>query len=142
MNRASDWFKKTYGDVDVTRIIIIPTKTVGRNAALRDPALIMRAGKLEALRRNVRAFFMEFANADLRDLLTQRVQDLLATHKLDVDQLVAAYASRRVCSVAPSRDKPWEAEPSASTRRPTQRRATCQRHSPTTRSSGRSPGRR
>jgi hypothetical protein len=94
MNKASDWFRKNYGDVEVTRIMIIPTKVVGKSAALRDETLVMRANKLEALRRNVRSFFKEFVNVDLRDLATAKVQELIGSHDLDVDKVISAYAEQ------------------------------------------------
>jgi len=92
MNRASDWFQKNYGDCDVTRILIIPTKTVGKAAALRDETVIMRETKLETLKRNVRGFFKEFTNVDLRDTAMSYIQDLVTAHDLGVDALMTKYA--------------------------------------------------
>jgi replicative superfamily II helicase len=94
MNRSSDWFRKNYGEDEVTRIMIIPTKAVGRASAFRDATVIMRDAKLEALRRNVRAFFREFTNVDLGDLASSRIQELIAIHKLSVDDIVATYTER------------------------------------------------
>lgn len=92
MNRASDWFRKNYGDVEVTRIIIIPTKTVSKSAALRDSTVIMRDPKLDALRRGVRAFFKEFTNVDLRDLAIAHIQELIDAHGLGVAELMTEYS--------------------------------------------------
>lgn len=92
INRASDWFRKNYGDVEVTRVMIIPTKKVARTAAFRDPTVIMREAKLDKLRRAVRGFFCEFTNLDLRDITNTHVQDLISAHHLGVDDLVVDFA--------------------------------------------------
>jgi replicative superfamily II helicase len=94
MNRSSAWFKKNYGNADVTRMMIIPTKKVSGAAAFVDPTVIMTESKLDALRGNVRAFFREFTNIDLRDVALSYIQELFAAHNLGVDDILKLYGDQ------------------------------------------------
>jgi len=94
MNRSAAWFAKNYGGAEVTRLLIIPTKTVGKTAAFLQEVGIVRDSKLGLFRKNVRAFFKEFANVDLRDIDNSRIQTLFNTHHLNVDDLVNNYSEK------------------------------------------------
>lgn len=93
-NRSAAWFIKNYGAAEVARIMIIPTKTVGKTAAFMHEVTIMREANLDLLRRNVRSFFKEFSNIDLRDLDIVRLQGLFNNHKLAVDDIIGTYSEK------------------------------------------------
>ena len=94
MNRSAAWFAKNYGGAVVTRVLIIPTKTVGKTAAFLHEVGIMGDSKLNVLRKNVRAFFKEFANVDLRDIDNTRIQTLFNTHQLNVEDVISKYSEK------------------------------------------------
>jgi replicative superfamily II helicase len=94
INRSADWFQKNYPTASVSRFLIIPTKRVGRAAALTYDTLVMRERSLERLRNNVRNFFKEFAAVDLRDVADSRIQGLLTTHHLTVDEIPSLYGEK------------------------------------------------
>lgn len=94
MNNACAWFGRQYGDAEVKRIMIIPTKKLGPGAGFNDEVAIMRKGKLGKLTKNVRLFFSEFANLDLQDLSAMAVQELITAHGLSVDDIVSTYSER------------------------------------------------
>lgn len=92
MNNACAWFNKNYGDVQVKRIMIIPTKKVSSATGFNYPVEIMRESKLKKLTENVSKFFLEFKNKDLKDLSDQKIQELINAHKLTVNDLLTLYS--------------------------------------------------
>src|SRR5690606_30258994 len=61
MNSHCGWFASQYGEAPVTRIMIIPTKSVSYHGDFTHKVEIMRRGKLKALRTSVKNFFREFS---------------------------------------------------------------------------------
>jgi len=94
MNNACAWFERNYGDLPVKRIMIIATKTVGRAAGFNHDVEIMRERLLKVLVQNVRSFFLEFKNSDLKDLSERKIQDLLNAHKLAVEDILSHYSEK------------------------------------------------
>lgn len=96
MNTSSAWFAKVYPDAKVTRVMVIPTKKVSRAAAFHPEfdTVIMRKRGLDELIKNVRAFFTEFRDVDMRSVGEQRVRDAIAAHDLTIEKLVSAYTER------------------------------------------------
>jgi replicative superfamily II helicase len=96
MNTSSAWFAKIYPDAKVTRVMVIPTKKVSNAAAFHPDldAVILRKKGLDALIKNVRAFFTEFRDVDMKSVGEKRVQDAIAAHDLTIEKLIAAYAER------------------------------------------------
>jgi replicative superfamily II helicase len=94
MNRSSAWFKRYYPGSAVTRILIIPPKKLAVGAALIDDVLIMGKKQLNELTKNIRNFFNEFRTSDLRDLSNKRIDKLIRTHKLAVEDLIASYGQK------------------------------------------------
>ncbi len=92
MNNACAWFMKTYGDLPVKRIMIIPTRKVSHAAGFNLEVGIMRENNLRKLTTNVCNFFMEFKNLDLKDLPNQKLQDYLTMHKLQTQDLLSLYS--------------------------------------------------
>lgn len=96
MNTSSAWFAKVYPDTKVTRVMVIPTKKVSGAAAFHPEfdAVIMRKKGLDELIKNMRAFFTEFRDVDMKSVGEKRVQDALTAHNLTIEKLVSAYSER------------------------------------------------
>lgn len=91
MNNSSAWFAREYPGATVSRVLVIPTKQIGVAAGFTDDVRIMRVKGLSMLVRNVRNFFKEFHNLELKDISEKLVHDLLIRHHLDVESLVNNY---------------------------------------------------
>jgi replicative superfamily II helicase len=96
MNTSSAWFAKVYPDAKVTRVMVIPTKKVSGAAAFHPEfdAVIMRKKGLDELIKNVRTFFTEFREVDMKSVGEKRVQEALTAHNLTIEKLVSAYFER------------------------------------------------
>lgn len=91
MNNASAWFKKNYGDIKVTRVLIIPTKTVSRAGGFLDEVKVLRNTNLTKLINNVQNFFSEFKTSDFKSLSETKIQNYLNTHHLSVIDITNKY---------------------------------------------------
>jgi replicative superfamily II helicase len=91
MNNAIAWFKKQYGDVKVTRVLIIPAKTLNRAAGFNEEVKIIRNNNLKRLVADVKGFFNEFQTADFSSLSEAQIQRHLNTHNLLVENIVNNY---------------------------------------------------
>lgn len=91
MNSHCGWFEKEYGKVPVTRIMIIPTKTLSYNGNFTHDVKIMRKGKLRALKSNIKSFFKEFKNYKINEISDEKIQEFINTHKLDIKSLKSEY---------------------------------------------------
>ena len=56
----------------------------------------MRKPKLELLAKNVRGFVLEFQDLDLKNLSDSKVQALLGTHKLTVENILERYSEKPI----------------------------------------------
>lgn len=92
MNSHCGWFESEYGDAQVKRIMIIPTKSVSYHGDFTHKVEIMRRGKLKELRSNVKAFFKEFSKYEIDSITNDKIQELINVHKLDVDSLKSKYS--------------------------------------------------
>jgi replicative superfamily II helicase len=92
MNTHCAWFESQYGDSEVKRILVIPTKNLSYHADFTHKVEIMRRGKLKSLRSNVKAFFKEFNKYEIDSLSDEKVQEFLNAHKLDIDSLKGEYS--------------------------------------------------
>lgn len=93
MNRSCAWFDRHYPGNTTRRLLIHPSHKVESAAAFtHDDVEIMRQQELRQWKKRIRAFFQEFASIDLQNLDESRIQELLAAHKLDVDQLLEGCA--------------------------------------------------
>ena len=89
MNRSCAWFDRHYPGNNALRLLIHPSHKVESAAALtHNDVLIMRNRELRVWKIRIRSFFNEFALTDLQNLDEGRTQELLITHKLDVDHLL------------------------------------------------------
>jgi len=94
MSRSAAWFEKHYPGVNVSRILIHPTNTVGTAAAFTYETLIMRGRELKRLVNAVRAFYKSFEALDFRSLSVHHTQKLLDAHKLSVSDMLASYGKK------------------------------------------------
>ena len=58
------------------------------------PATCWSSKGLDELIKNVRTFFTEFRDVDMKSVGEKRVQDALTVHNLTIEKLVSAYLER------------------------------------------------
>src|SRR5699024_4455128 len=92
MNTHSAWFVDIYGDAPVTRILIIPTNDLSRLGDFTHKVVIMRKDKLNLLQTNVTSFFKEFRKYELASLSEEKINHLLTTHNLQMNNLEEEYS--------------------------------------------------
>lgn len=91
-NNHCGWFKKEYGEfVDVTRIIIIPTKQLAHDADFSEKVYVMRKNGLKALRDNIKKFVKEIKKYKLDSLSAEKIQEYLTTYKLNIEDFKGNY---------------------------------------------------
>ncbi|MEB3216016.1 MAG: DEAD/DEAH box helicase family protein [Nostocales cyanobacterium 94392] len=91
MNNHCGWFEQEYKTAEVTRILIIPTKDVSNQANFTHDVKIMKKGKLKNLRDNVKSFFKEFKDYDIKDINDSTMHQWLLQHKLDINSIPKEY---------------------------------------------------
>ena len=94
MNNSIAWFRENYHDAIVKLIMIHPTRKLGPGAGFNEPVQIMGDKELGRLKHNTRSFFNEFKGLDLGDLSEAKIQALLQTHRLTVEDLISEYSAR------------------------------------------------
>lgn len=85
---------KKLWEVKVTRILIIPTRTVSRAARFTNEIEIVRAYNLRNLMKNVKEFYSEFKTSDFISLFEEQIHNHINTHQLSVEKLVANYVEK------------------------------------------------
>lgn len=91
MNSHCGWFEEEYGSAPFTPILIIPTKKLSYHGNFTHPVKIMRKGKLNKLKNNVRSFISEFAAYDIHQISDSKLSSFLTAHHLDVQSLQTDY---------------------------------------------------
>lgn len=91
MNNHCAWFANEYGDVEVVRIMVIPTKVVAYEADFTHDVKIMRKNRLKLLKTNVLSYIKEFRDYDIYNLSDEMVNNALAHHKLEEGDLTTLY---------------------------------------------------
>ncbi len=94
MNIHCAWFKGEYGDSQVKRFLIIPTRNLSYHGDFTHHVEIIKRGKLRLLRTNVKSFFKEFSKYELDSLTNEKIQEYINTHKLDIDSLKSEYSEK------------------------------------------------
>ncbi|HEY8780292.1 MAG TPA: DEAD/DEAH box helicase family protein [Mucilaginibacter sp.] len=94
MNTHCAWFKKEYEDSLYKPILIIPTKTLSYHGDFTDEVEVMRKGKLRSLKNNVKAFFKEFKNYNIHEISDEKLNEMLNSNHLDVQNLSNAYSEK------------------------------------------------
>lgn len=91
MNNHCAWFSNEYGDVEVVRIMVIPTKVVAYEADFTHDVRIMRKNRLKLLKKNILSYIKEFRDYDIYNLSNEVINNALMLHKLGEEDLVALY---------------------------------------------------
>lgn len=94
INSSVAWFRKVYSETDLLSVLIHPAKKLSTASRFISDTMIMRKRKLDLLVKNVRAFFAEFRNIDLRSIDQQRVNAALEAHGLSIERLIEDYVER------------------------------------------------
>ncbi|CAA0248555.1 DEAD/DEAH box helicase [Tenacibaculum maritimum] len=92
MNSHCGWFEESYSELNVKRILIIPTKNLSYQANFTHDVKIMRKNRLKKLRLNFQGFFREFKKYELNDLSDEKINEFLLIHKLDKESLFNEYS--------------------------------------------------
>lgn len=94
MNTHCAWFENEYGQVPVTNILVIPTKTLSYHADFTHKVLILRKGKLRSLRNNIKSFFKELKDYKINEISDEKLQEFINTHKLDIESIKKEYSEK------------------------------------------------
>lgn len=92
MNNACGWFKDKYPGAKSTNLLVIPTKVLSKAAAFNEPVGIVRKSNLKKFVHNFKSFFVEFKNVDLKDISETKLQQLINSHGLSVDDILSGYS--------------------------------------------------
>ncbi len=85
MNTSFHWFQNEYPEAAVSCIMIIPTRYTSPAGYFGANVLIMKQQKLDKLKKNIKSFFKEFYTYDLNDISSQKIQEMINLHKLDIN---------------------------------------------------------
>jgi len=94
MNSHCAWFESVYGESSVKRILIIPTKKLSYSGDFTHEVEIMRKGKLNTFKANIKSFAKEFKNYNINDIGDEKIQELINIHKLDIHSLENQYTEK------------------------------------------------
>lgn len=96
INNSCAWFDRIYSGATAKNIMIIPMKRIGRGAGFNKEVEIIRSKNLKQLVANVKCFFNEFKNLDLKDIPHNKIHESLVRHNLTVDNLLKDYSEKPV----------------------------------------------
>ena len=91
MNNHCAWFSNEYGDIDVLRIMVIPTKIVAYEADFTHDVKIMRKKGLKLFKKNILSYIKEFRDYDIYNLSDEVINNALTLHKLEEEDLGTLY---------------------------------------------------
>jgi replicative superfamily II helicase len=91
MNNSTAWFKTAYHGASAVNLIIHPVNKLANGAAFNESVGVIREVELTKLKDNVRSFYNEFNNLDFNDLSEVKIQQLLNTHHLSIEDISKNY---------------------------------------------------
>lgn len=91
MNNHCGWFEEEYGEAEVKRILVIPTKNLSYYADFTHEVYIMRKNKLKLLKDNIKGFTKELSKYVIKEISDDKIQELIDFYKLDIDNLKELY---------------------------------------------------
>jgi len=91
MNTHCGWFKNQYGNASVTSVLIIPTKKLSYHADFTNEIKIMRKGKLNVLKANIKSFFKELKDYKINEISDDKFQKFINMHKIDIESFKNEY---------------------------------------------------
>ncbi|TGL58678.1 DEAD/DEAH box helicase [Leptospira ognonensis] len=92
IDQAIGWFKKNYLGVQMKPFLIIPTLRIPEKLYLDKDVKVIRQGKLNEFKKNIKAFVLEFHNQDFQSLSTEFINKLLTIHNLQKEDLLQKYS--------------------------------------------------
>lgn len=93
MNNHCAWFEDQYGkNANVDRFIIIPIKTLSYEGDFTHDVRIIRRNKLRSLKNQIKGFIRELNSYSLDELSDTTLQELLALHRLNIEDFSAQYS--------------------------------------------------
>ncbi|HCE3385905.1 DEAD/DEAH box helicase family protein [Vibrio parahaemolyticus] len=98
MNSHCGWFDSIYDNKPCKRILIIPTRKLSYHGDFTHDVEIMRKGRLNNLKSNVKGFFKEFAKLNIHEVSDQEIQRFIDAHNLDLNSLKDKYTERYIKS--------------------------------------------
>ena len=91
MNNSIAWFNKNYSNSDVKNIMIIDTKKVTPAGGFNQPVSVIKNKNLNKFKRNIKNFSAEFNSTDFNNLSSEKIQEYINVHKLDITSLLNLY---------------------------------------------------
>ena len=91
MNSHCGWFENEYGDSNVKRIMIIPTKNLSYYADFTHEVFIMRKGKLREFKKNIKEYAKEFKPFYINEVSDEKIQEIINFHHLDIESILDNY---------------------------------------------------
>lgn len=96
LNNSCAWFEREYAS-EYKPILIVPTKVASAAAGFSNLATeIMIKSNLSKLINHVKSFFKEFKNLDVEDLSAAKIQALIDSHSLGINDLKTKFSEKPV----------------------------------------------
>ncbi len=93
MNNHCAWFDGEYGiNAQVANFLIIPTKKLSYHGNFSKEVRIIRAGKLQELKKQVKNFINELKSYDLLEISSETLQNFIDIHNLNNDDFINKYS--------------------------------------------------
>jgi tetratricopeptide (TPR) repeat protein len=94
MNVSCAWFKENYNGETVKNIMIIPSNRVSPAGAFSEDVEILKKHGLSKLNNNIRNFFNEFKDYDIKTLTESQIEESLTMHKLTIQNILNDYTDK------------------------------------------------
>ena len=96
INTSLAWFKENYDSANVNGWLIISTEKLHREASLDSNIEIVNIEHLSKFYNSIDTFFKEFLTINLSSITTNKINQLLTTHKLDIKNILDNYSTRPI----------------------------------------------
>ena len=91
------WFESEYGkEHNVKRILIIPTRTLAKNANFTHNVEVMDIDCLQKFKDKLSNFIKEFKLYELGDMTLEKIHDFLVSNKLSIEDLLSEYTKKYI----------------------------------------------
>lgn len=91
------WFESEYGkEHNVKRILIIPTRTLAKNANFTHNVEVMDIDCLQKFKDKLSNFIKEFKLYELGDMTLEKIHDFLVSNKLSIEDLLSGYTKKYI----------------------------------------------
>ena len=85
LNQHLQWFEAEYKDASKYMILVISTRELSHDAYLSSDVRIMKKGKLNELKKNIKAFIKELEPYKLTEITAQRLSEWIKLHNLNCE---------------------------------------------------------